>query len=150
MTTEEKKLVLKDLCARVLYSPRIYVEGDWMEDDRDSYDSTLTFGRLVDYQSHDYVLKPYLRPLSSMTENEVEELIGFLNKQCSGRVITKDNFELTGFGVLWFTNMKEYECVSTKLMTVVIDYLNAHHLDYLGLIEMGLALKAPDDMYQIK
>lgn len=28
------------------------------------------------------------------------------------------------------------------------DYLNAHHFDYRGLIEKGLALEAPEDMYK--
>ena len=28
------------------------------------------------------------------------------------------------------------------------DYCNKHHLDYRGLIEKGLALEAPDDMYK--
>lgn len=30
-----------------------------------------------------------------------------------------------------------------------IDWLNSHHFDYRGLIEKGLALKAPEDMYNI-
>jgi hypothetical protein len=29
-----------------------------------------------------------------------------------------------------------------------IDWLNAHHFDYRGLIEKGLALEAPEDMYK--
>ena len=29
-----------------------------------------------------------------------------------------------------------------------IDWLNAHHFDYRGLIEKGLALEAPKDMYK--
>ena len=29
-----------------------------------------------------------------------------------------------------------------------IDWLNEHHFDYRGLIEKGLALEAPEDMYK--
>ena len=29
-----------------------------------------------------------------------------------------------------------------------IDWLNAHHFDYRGLIEKGLALEMPKDMYK--
>lgn len=31
-----------------------------------------------------------------------------------------------------------------------IDWLNAHHFDYRGLIEKGLAIEAPEDMYKEK
>jgi hypothetical protein len=30
-----------------------------------------------------------------------------------------------------------------------IDWLNAHHFDYRGLIEKGLAIEAPEGMYNI-
>jgi hypothetical protein len=32
----------------------------------------------------------------------------------------------------------------------LIDWLNAHHFDYRGLIEKGLALEAPEGMYNTK
>ena len=31
-----------------------------------------------------------------------------------------------------------------------VDWLNKHHFDYRGLIEKGLALEAPEDMYNVK
>ena len=31
-----------------------------------------------------------------------------------------------------------------------IDWLNSHHFDYRGLIEKGLAIEAPSDMYNLK
>jgi len=31
-----------------------------------------------------------------------------------------------------------------------IDWLNASHFDYRGLIEKGLALEAPEGMYEVK
>lgn len=36
-----------------------------------------------------------------------------------------------------------------KLSIPEIDWLNAHHFDYRGLIEKGLALEAPEGMYNI-
>lgn len=33
--------------------------------------------------------------------------------------------------------------------SIVVDWLNEHHFDYRGLIEMGLALEAPEGMYKI-
>jgi hypothetical protein len=35
-------------------------------------------------------------------------------------------------------------------MVNVIDWFNAHHFDYRGLIERGLALEAPKGMYKTK
>ena len=64
--------------------------------------------------------KPYLRPMSSMTEEEISCYQAFFNY---------DGVEYP----------EEY-----------IDWLNEHHLDYRGLIEKGLALEAPEGMYNIK
>ena len=69
--------------------------------------------------------KPYLRPLSSMTEEEIKE------------------FSVLGVGIHLFKGplIPSYD---------TLDWLNAHHLDYRGLIEKGLALEAPEGMYNIK
>jgi hypothetical protein len=50
--------------------------------------------------------------------------------------ITKNEYEeeTTLFG--WNTGWEHY------------DWLNAHHFDYRGLIEKGLALEAPEGMYK--
>ena len=62
-------------------------------------------------------IKPYLRPMSSMTEGEKEEYkkLGLIVVQNYDSVI--------------LPNMNE------------IDWLNAHHFDYRGLIEKGLAIE---------
>jgi hypothetical protein len=41
---------------------------------------------------------------------------------------------------------KEGHC-SSGWATALVDWLNAHHFDYRGLIEKGLALEAPEGMY---
>jgi hypothetical protein len=71
--------------------------------------------------------KPYLRPLSSTTEEERAEFykVGGL---MSHKVET-DTYVLTAFS------------------PEAYDWLNAHHFDYRGLIEKGLALEAPKEMY---
>ena len=65
-------------------------------------------------------IKPYLRSMSSMTEEEVDEFTQF-DVYANGEYI-----------------MPNYE---------VIDWLNAHHFDYRGLIKKGLALEASKGMY---
>lgn len=86
MTQEEKQLLLKDLCARLPYNLYIRVEdfnvlkngritegfiGNYLKDNRCSdYDAEGILNELAD----DCIdVKPYLRPMSSMTEEEVKE-----------------------------------------------------------------------------
>jgi len=68
-------------------------------------------------------VKPYLRPMSSMTKEEINEF----------EQIT-DNLLDNG--------------TSEEIWNTVIDWLNAHHFDYRGLIGKGLAIEAPNDMYK--
>ena len=69
-------------------------------------------------------VRPYLRSLKSMTEDEKEEY-----KK------TFDTYE-NGTGT-------KLVCQSYQ----TFDWLNAHHFDYRGLIEQGLALEASPKMY---
>ena len=64
-----------------------------------------------------YDYKPYLRPLSSMTYDEHRDYIQ------TGRGMSPDN------------------------PSALVDWLNEHHFDYRGLIDKGLALEAPEWMY---
>ena len=133
MRNEEKSLLLKDLCARLPYGVqckynRIFPIG-WEVSDP-STDGTLqsieieTSGSInvkIDGRLHGLSdFKPYLRPMSSMTEEERNEYENFITNE-------KDD-------QLRFCN----ESV----------FYNRHHLDYWGLIPMGLALPATEDMYK--
>ena len=76
-------------------------------------------------------IKPYLRPMSSMTEKEKQEM-------SDGSSIA---FEPAMNGVSGY-------CPETMAWSVYnVDYCISHHLDYRGLIEKGLALEAPEGMY---
>ena len=79
--------------------------------------------------------KPYLRPMSSMTEEEKKEL--------------HDKFDIHD----WYGEYRYYEnknwYKNEKDFYSFVDWVNAHHFDYRGLIEKGLALKAPEGMYKI-
>lgn len=79
---------------------------------------------IFDWDAERWDVKPYLRPMSSMTEEEKEEL---RDKNILIAVSTSGTVETTIGG---------------------FDWLNAHHFDYRGLIPMGLALPAPEGMYQ--
>lgn len=74
-------------------------------------------------QSNDFSFKPCLRSLTSMTEEEKKE---YCNLQ--DRFLLSSQHPVTDAYALF-------------------DWLNAHHFDYRGLIEKGLALEAPEGMY---
>lgn len=111
MTQEDKKLLLKDLCARLPYRP--ICEYTDTEDDFCTATGPLGYS-LCDFIAGKILIKPYLRSMSSMTKGEKDEL-----------------FQLMGNG----TDIQR------------IDFYLFHHFDYRGLIERGLALEAPKNMY---
>lgn len=127
MVQEEKELLLKDLCARLPYEVICQMEDKLIINDSQFYDYTLS-GRHIDLiRNHkNFYIKPYLRPLSSMTEDEYNEL-----KEISSY-----------YGLAPFEDIHNWTPNYN-----LIDWLNAHHFDYRGLIEKGLALKAKDGMY---
>ena len=107
MEQKDKELLLKDLCARLPYGVIVNYNGI------DDY--TLSIKLL----STHYVekMKPYLRPMSSMTEEEKKEYDHRL------------------------------ECMFYDTMyddAFAIDWLNTNHFDYRGLIEKGLAISTDD------
>lgn len=152
MTQENKELLLKDLCARAPYNVKCKVHLDtkgYCLRDEDKYcDDTLesvnckkqtcTFNKSIGYNFGNFAIeevKPYLRPMSSMTEKEREQLysaIDFYGK------IDKDGD----------IDASHHEFVFSETCMDYIDWLNAHHFDYRGLIKKGLALEAPKDMYK--
>ena len=129
MTQEDRELLLKDICARLPYG--IFVkEGD--VDDRVIY--------TYDYHPHIETCKPYLRPMSSMTDEEFQEL----HSICPHSTFNKTNVSGWIIGI----DGSEYGRISRiDEISKLIDWLNAHHFDYHGLIEKGLALEAPEGMY---
>ena len=128
MTQEDKELLLKDLCARLPYHIRLKV---WLKDgttEEGVLDLEHNYGDVLrDAFYYDEIIdiKPFLRPMSSMTEEErIEfERLSFVYDTSDGSML----FSKKGF-----------------------DWLNAHHFDYRGLIDKGLALEAPEGMYNIK
>ena len=118
---EEKQLLLKDFCARLPYGVKFQGE--------DSNVYTLDAANYFALQVEDVVFKPYLRPMSSMTEDEGKEWEQLLNYNLS------DENEM--MVTVFVEDTPDY-----------IDWFNAHHFDYRGLIEKGLALEAPEGMYK--
>ena len=127
MTEEDKKLLLKDLTARLTYNVKAYVKN-WSKLDRKYYEGVYTVDSIhpslntvlacsdrfcveVILGYDDYVINPYLFPMSEMTEEQYNQYVKY----------------------------SAYES---------IDWLNKNHFDYRGLIEKGLAIDATNlDIY---
>lgn len=90
----------------------------------DSFGSYQVNGYDAWFNLNSVEFKPYLRPMSSMTEEEKELMKG---------------------SVICFN---ELEGNSTLFDEIGLDWLLAHHFDFRGLIEKGLALEAPEGMYK--
>ena len=127
MTKEEKELLLKDLCARVPYHPKINIYNDsWEGCQIGEFDNELWCHHIEAFNCNRIEIKPYLRPMSSIweTEEERKEYVKECNKVLLMRYNAKNHYPVT-------------------------DWLLEHHFDFRGLIEKGLALEAPEGMYEI-
>jgi hypothetical protein len=71
MTQEDKELILKDLCARLPYNCRVFYEYvDNLDGKTYGYSLTLNTWCINEFIANKAVVKPYLRPMSSMTKEE--------------------------------------------------------------------------------
>ena len=133
MTEDDKNILFGDLCSRIRYG--VLVDGG----------SEYGVCTLVGFEYYVFLVetsyqlevglecpKPYLRPMSSMTEEEKKMV-------CS----------MNGLSDTELNDRIEYPNMYVQNYTIeTFDLFNAHHLDYRGLIEKGLALKAQKDMYE--
>ena len=138
MTQADKDLLLKDLCARLPYDVRVEYNGTTLTNIFDVLG--IAHGRIMlclPFMSKTECplieeVKPYLFPLSSMTE-EQESYLHFNTKFrldiCNDLTVKNDED-----GNYFYTDTYDY--------ISLIDWLNKNHLDYRGLIEKGLALDA--------
>jgi len=148
MTKEDKELLLKDLCARLPYGVKCNVpfnqnvkrligiecddvDGNLLLFDRD--------GENLPCECYLSEVKPYLRPMESMTEDEITEIYEYAKPyiiEAIGHDAESDNPD------------RKVEIKNEFLSdAVIIDELIKRHLDYRGLIPMGLALPAEEGMY---
>ena len=121
MTQEHKEFLFKDICARLPYN--VICQVEFKENGKYNSKVMLLSGIFTDeayfttkggsIYSNEY--KPYLFPLSSMTEEQKQEYQHITER--------------------WMYD-------SFYSISESTDWLNAHHFDYRGLIEKGLAIDA--------
>ena len=136
MTQENKQLLLQDISTRLPYGTKcttkltgyndVYVVQGVYEDN--VFIDCPVYGEGDDEWMIESII-PFLRPMSSMTEEEKEHLQSLHN------IISDENYE-DGYSPAAWDVISEFN-----------DYCHAHHLDNRGLIGKGLALEAPEQMY---
>lgn len=151
MTQEDKQLLLKDLSARLPYGVKCIVTKSRTEEGQKGDVGKITYICLEGVEcignepffSEFGNFKPYLIPLSSMTEEQLHEL-----KDTTDFRYNRNTLELVKWTEthktleFWLEEVPQYEVVE------VFDWLNKNHFDYRCLIEKGLAIEAPKDMYK--
>ena len=129
MTPEQKDLVMKDLCGRLPYG--VYVQIV----DRVGFTHTLVelnpevIQKMWSYKS----IKPYLRPMSSMSEEEREEL----KELTAADIVTNNGFGYKNLRGMCF-GMMYLDCQE------IIDWFNKKMFDFRELIPKDLALSTDE------
>ena len=150
MTNADKQLLLKDICQRLPYGVIVsYQVGKNAPVNR-----VLTGKVLDELVRGSYVdewlkcsFKPYLRPMSFMTEEEKDEFRK-LSDEVVGSYGPYHREFIAHCVRLGIKPDNPHECIDEYVDMDAIDFLNAHHFDYRGLIEKGLALETPEGMYK--
>ena len=136
MTQDDKDLLLQDLCARLPYGVKVesvFINADTKKRKScgiEVFDATC----ILMIRDGFGEFKPYLFPLSSMTEEEFTKL-----KEYSR--LEYDQLDLASFqnGAYKILDFYLSEVPSNAVIRV-FDWLNKYHFDYRDLIQIGLAI----------
>ena len=138
--TQEKQLLLADICSRLSYKVLVLADIDKTFDGGiisrlcsiDIRNDIITIDNVL---TPFYIeeIRPYLRPMSNMTEEEKKEISILLNYE----FYIDDDYALTA--------EDDRHRITLDLMQVYIDWLNKHHFDYHNLIERGLAIEVTEE-----
>ena len=147
MTQEDKMLLIKDLSARLPYAVTVEHTSGFrgtlhnitvhhMYDDNDNVYDAICYTDFFGDNDAIYIefIKPYLFPMSSMTDEQWRELFataGYeVREEDCGRHTEMYYYQLVGHENELYPNSD------------AIDWFNKNHFDYRGLIDKGLALDA--------
>ena len=146
MTQEQKDLLLKDLCARLPYGVKIVIQDTFKYSiasreyhvlDVSNFSDIFCFNykkfdkrikKAMRERPNDIVIKPYLFPLSSMTDEQKRDLTNLFN--CTV-VITE-----------WEIIFPNYYDSNMDNWNKVFNWCYKNHFDCNGLIPLGLAIDA--------
>ena len=129
MKQEDKELLLKDLCARLPYGAKCIVKSDGYVGVISSIESQYGVVTFDDGRQEEICdIKPYLFPLSSMTEEQKEEY---------GKCY---DIDLANCAKNLCDRLNGKDTINGYPMNNHNDWCNKNHFDYRGLIPKGLAI----------
>ena len=142
MNQEDKQLLFKDLSSRLPYGVKCTTKSIWngiytivgYKDNRFFLDCPIYNEGDDEWMIASIV--PYLRPMSSMTEEEKKEMHEKLSP--TGTAIYKEEGISTPFNHYG-------EWIPYEYMSRIIDWLLKNHFDYCGLIDNGLAIAVTEE-----
>lgn len=149
MTQYEIDILSKDLCARLPYGVKLVIDGMYLTEDmiKGGYDKMqelygITCEGNVELLNMDYhmpieAIKPYLYPLSSMTEEQRLALYKALGLGYESHYHLSKEWE--DFNNSINNNDLFLPASWVRDLNKMYNYLNKNHFDYRGLIPMGLA-----------
>lgn len=133
MEQKDKDLLLKDLCERLPYNLKCEYNGEIYEVLGVAHGRVSVVKPFMSNSKWPLIeeIKPYLFPLSSMTEKQKEELKDEISKQTEILIERMKNDDCgIDCGKYYFHSLLELE------------WCNKNHFDYRGLIPKGLAIDA--------
>lgn len=141
MTKEDKQILLQDLSGRLSYGVKVSIPE--LQQDQIFTLTGITQTYIIVEKSNvcefdvpiNLDFKPYLRPMSSITNEELHEVQEILGK---GVEIREEFIVSVDSSIDTFTYLE---------LQAVFDWFNAHHFDVRNLIRRGLALETPKGMY---
>lgn len=130
MTQENKDLLLKDLCTRLPYFTKVQIKNEIVVLDSICDDDGYHFNFIGEDREGVNIeeIKPYLFPISSITEEQWKEITDIQIKESLKSIDSNNDY------------------MSNPLFSIgdlkTLDWCYVNHLDWRGLIPMGLAIDA--------
>ena len=123
MNKEDKELLLKYLCMALPYNTQISIVDNRFQ----CYGVHLNWRLIGEIEKYDAWnnIKPYLRPMSSMNEEEEEEL-----RLLKNQLVDCDE-----------NNDEKFYRIINEIHNLYL----SHHIDFMGLIPKGLAIEVTED-----
>lgn len=128
MIQEDRKLLLTDLCARLQYGVKVTWDG--------KHPLTVTphiYCAIASEKNINNLPKLLLRPMSSITEEEMDKIEEILGDKCI--------FDFMGNGDVSLHQGNFTQNTLSKLH----DFYNSIHVDYRGLIPINLAIAVTEE-----
>lgn len=125
----DRELLIRDLCCRLPYDTVVKLTpltgNGWPHD--------LPLSEKVFARMGQYDVKPYLVPMSDMTDEQIEE---------ASKILGNTKFEISEFGDIQSSQLINDDIAYLDIESIVayLDWLNKNDFDYRGLIPKGLAV----------